>query len=301
MKTIKCGVYQIRCRVSGKLYVGSSVRIHQRWAEHRRHLRLGRHASPRLQRAWNKHGEENFAFSILEECARDVIYAREQHHIDLLNPDYNSMRIVTVISREMRSKMNAAIRARANQITQCPHGHEYTAENTYMNGNKRICRECNQIRSARLIANETPEQREVRRQRVTTNYMRTSREQGRSDRWSLEHRARISAGLVDREMSEETRRKISLAVKAGLTPERMEKVWAAARERVARVGGPRTGQSPTAETRAKIRAALTRANCAHGHPFDESNTLIDKRGKKSCKTCRNGRKREKRLALRQAV
>lgn len=293
MKETKCGIYQIQCTVSNKIYVGSSSRIHQRWAEHRRQLRLSIHRSPRLQRAWVKHGEVNFHFSVLEECERDVLFVREQHYIDQLKPDYNAMLKVTVISREMRSKITASLRARAALITHCPHGHEYTPENTGRNGRGRICRTCGNDRVRLALAAETPEQRELRRNQAADLYEKNRVEQGRSDRWSAEHRARISQGLMGRDVSEETRQKLSEVGKA-IPRERMEKMWAAARLRIAEVGGPRKGQPVSLETREKIRATLKQkiTHCLKGHPFDEANTLIERKtGKRMCRACRKEVKR----------
>jgi hypothetical protein len=245
---------------------------------------------------------------VLEECSRDELYVREQHHIDQLKPDYNAMLKVTVISREMRSKITASLRARAALITHCPHGHEYTPENTGLNGrggSKRFCRTCNNMRVAAAIAAETPELRELRRQRKQTLYLRNSREKGSADRWSPEHRAKISAGLKGHQVAESTRDKLSRWGKSA-PRERMEKVWAAARARVAKVGGVWKGKTHSAETRAKIsetlRARIT--ECKNGHPFDEANTLIERStGKRVCRECRREVKKRyhARLIERQAA
>jgi len=160
MSLHKCGVYQIQCVVSGKRYIGSSKRIAKRWYEHRRALRAGVHTSPRLQRAWHKHGEQNFVFSVLEECLALDLLVREQFHIDVVRPDYNSMPRVRVVTAEMRAKMNAAMAVIAAARTHCPHGHEYTEANSYLSkkDGKRICRACNRARVAAIYAAETPEQ-----------------------------------------------------------------------------------------------------------------------------------------------
>lgn len=160
MSNDKCGIYQITCTVSGKSYVGSSRRIYRRWNEHSYLLRRGLHKSPRLQQAWNKHGEANFAFSVLEECAVNELFAREQHWIDLKKRDYNSMPRVRVITAEMKAKMKASRAARALLITHCPHGHEYTPENSYFGKrpNDKRCRACANERTSSIYAAETPEQ-----------------------------------------------------------------------------------------------------------------------------------------------
>lgn len=173
MRQDKCGIYQILCSVSGKSYVGSSRRIYQRWFQHRQDLRKSKHHSPRLQLAWSKHGEDAFAFSVLEECSIDELFVREQFHLDMKKRDYNSMPKVRVITAEMRSKMLLAQRRRAEQRTHCPHGHEYTPENTYIGKGKpndKRCAACARDRTRAVLAAETPEQRESRRDRTKAYY-----------------------------------------------------------------------------------------------------------------------------------
>lgn len=56
------GIYQIRCRQNGKIYIGSAINLHVRWRGHRRDLCNGVHVNPHLQSAWNLYGEESSAF-----------------------------------------------------------------------------------------------------------------------------------------------------------------------------------------------------------------------------------------------
>lgn len=80
------GIYAIRNNASGRVYVGSGVRIERRWNNHRTLLRNGLHHSDTLQRSWNKHGEKAFSFEVLE-VVEDVgrLIEREQHWIDTLH------------------------------------------------------------------------------------------------------------------------------------------------------------------------------------------------------------------------
>lgn len=177
MRSDKCGVYEIRCIANGEIYVGSSIRIYNRWYQHRLNLRQGKSHSPYLQNAWNKHGEEAFRFSVLEECAADHLETLEQAYIDRLHPKFN---VITDVKRrfsvEVAARRAASLRVRASLITHCPYGHEYTEANTYRNSkSKRICRACNAERVAAIYASETPEQREARRARVK-EYNERSRE-----------------------------------------------------------------------------------------------------------------------------
>jgi predicted GIY-YIG superfamily endonuclease len=60
------GIYKIENLVNGKVYIGSSQDINKRWKQHLYSLRKGQHHSYHLQKAWEKYGEENFKFEIVE-------------------------------------------------------------------------------------------------------------------------------------------------------------------------------------------------------------------------------------------
>ena len=83
------GIYKIINLVNGKLYIGSAINIKARWINHKSKLLLKKHHSIKLQRSWNKYGEENFKFEIIEECDKYKLIEREQHYIDLYN-SYNN-------------------------------------------------------------------------------------------------------------------------------------------------------------------------------------------------------------------
>lgn len=61
------GVCTITNKVTGKLYIGESLDIYRRWHdEHIPQLRKNRHYNKELQNDFNKYGEENFSFEVLE-------------------------------------------------------------------------------------------------------------------------------------------------------------------------------------------------------------------------------------------
>lgn len=61
------GIYTIANKVTGKLYIGESLDIYRRWHdEHIPQLRKNRHYNKELQNDFNKYGEENFSFEILQ-------------------------------------------------------------------------------------------------------------------------------------------------------------------------------------------------------------------------------------------
>lgn len=78
-------IYTIQNEINHKVYVGSSYRqLNPRKAEHVCKLRKGTHANSHLQNAWNKFGEENFSFSVVETCDDDCVLERETDWIQLL-------------------------------------------------------------------------------------------------------------------------------------------------------------------------------------------------------------------------
>lgn len=83
---VKCGVYKITCLLNDKIYIGSSKNILRRFSQHKNFLKKGGHHNYYLQEDWDKYGEENFKFEILEECKEGERYILEQKYLDLLRP-----------------------------------------------------------------------------------------------------------------------------------------------------------------------------------------------------------------------
>ena len=75
------GIYIIRNKDNGKMYIGQSKNLESRWAQHKTELRANRHPNRYLQGAWNKHGEDAFEFEILEYCSLDELDEKEQYYI----------------------------------------------------------------------------------------------------------------------------------------------------------------------------------------------------------------------------
>jgi|ERR1051326_1061197 group I intron endonuclease len=81
------GIYKIINKVNGKYYVGSSTDILTdnigRWYRHKHDLRKNIHRNDYLQRAWNKYGESNFDFIIVEQVPKHQLLVIEQKYLDI--------------------------------------------------------------------------------------------------------------------------------------------------------------------------------------------------------------------------
>lgn len=82
-----CGIYKIENLVNGKIYVGKSINIYKRWKKHKTLLNTKSHYNKHLQYAWDVYGEDNFKFSIIEQCScdNDVLSAKERYYIEVYN------------------------------------------------------------------------------------------------------------------------------------------------------------------------------------------------------------------------
>jgi len=65
------GIYCIENIIDGKKYIGYSENIYKRWKFHIMNLNGNYHKNAYLNHAWNKYGEENFKFWVIEEYIND--------------------------------------------------------------------------------------------------------------------------------------------------------------------------------------------------------------------------------------
>ena len=63
-------VYEIKNKVNGNCYIGSTINPKARWAEHKGRLRNNKHHSFIMQNAWKKYGEGAFEFNVILQCDR---------------------------------------------------------------------------------------------------------------------------------------------------------------------------------------------------------------------------------------
>lgn len=99
---VKTGIYKIECLANGKVYIGQSLSIRERWNRHKGQLRNGNHDNENLQNSWNVHGEDSFRFSLLMVIDKnllkklsklqkvELLNVLEQTYFTLYKPEFNS-------------------------------------------------------------------------------------------------------------------------------------------------------------------------------------------------------------------
>lgn len=81
----KVGIYKFTNIITGKIYIGSSQNLQKRFFTHLNLLNNNKHHSKHFQNSWNKYGEDNFSYEIIEfvEDLQDLL-KREQYYLDKL-------------------------------------------------------------------------------------------------------------------------------------------------------------------------------------------------------------------------
>lgn len=204
-----CGIYSIGIE-GQKLYIGSSVSIKRRWAAHRCNLMANRHHSIKLQRAWNKYGEQNFKFKILEEVEESMLLIeKEQFYIDKYDSFHNGYNSTPIAgctkkrktSNETRKKMSISRKKRIiTDITR----KRMSDSQSKRKGEKRSLDTCLKISMAnrgRIVSNETREKMSLSRKGKKLN-------DKHKEKIAIKNRLRAQIPI-----SEETRMKMSESAK----------------------------------------------------------------------------------------
>lgn len=74
------GIYKIEC--GEKIYIGQSIHIFSRWADHFLALIMGSHKNLRLQGDFAIYGMKSFTFGIIEICKKEELNIREKYYIN---------------------------------------------------------------------------------------------------------------------------------------------------------------------------------------------------------------------------
>lgn len=80
------GIYKITNKETQEAYVGQSVDIGDRWAQHVKTglgIMSSSYLTNKFYRALHSNGPESFTFEVLETCDKDDLDSREKYYIDL--------------------------------------------------------------------------------------------------------------------------------------------------------------------------------------------------------------------------
>jgi len=209
------GIYQIELG-NGHFYIGSAVNLETRERQHRIDLKNQSHCNKVAQRCWNKYGL--FKFSVLEECEKDALIAREQFYLDQHFSSAKNVNIAPVAgsslgiirSLETRVKIGAWQKGRKLPL-------ETRAKmSASAKGKKRSAEHRANLSASlkgRITSAETraklSENAKGKTHSLATREKMSAANKGKT--LSAEHRAKIAAAAKGRIVSVETRAKLSQA------------------------------------------------------------------------------------------
>ena len=81
------GIYKIINKINGKIYVGQSIDIEERWKQHEyKAFNINSNAyNSAIHQAFRKYGVENFEYQVIELCSIEELDTKEIYWIEKLN------------------------------------------------------------------------------------------------------------------------------------------------------------------------------------------------------------------------
>lgn len=194
------GVYQIRCLVDGRVYVGGTLSFRKRWSEHRRTLNGNQHHCRLLQWAWNKYGCRNFVWEVLEYVySNGVLGMLEDEYIMRLKSadrrfGFNGKPSSDCQSEETRKKISASNLGKKMSEEAKQKMREAKLGNKHRLGKKHgeeTKRKCGEVNLGRKLNEET-------RQRMSeTRLGRKHREESKQKMREVRLKRRMRDSVVD--------------------------------------------------------------------------------------------------------
>ena len=120
------GIYKIQNKIDQKVYIGSSVNLDNRRAKHFWMLNKGIHDNEHLQNSFNKNGDTNFIFEVLENCEKETLIERENFYIEKFNSNdssfgYNLAKVSdsrkNILNTEVKIKLSKHNLSKNNNFT----------------------------------------------------------------------------------------------------------------------------------------------------------------------------------------
>jgi len=199
------GIYWIRNRITGDIYIGSSKDVDRRRHKHVRALKRGTHCNSHLQCAYDKYGRKAFSFRVLITCHADMLVWYEQQFIDQWKPEYNMCTDASrpsFVGKKHTESFKLMMSELFKGIPVVPCGSKQTPEHIR---NRSIALK------GRLSPTKGKPRSEETKRKISNSMMGNKSCVGR--KLSDEHRRKISESNHRRVYSEETRRKLSIAAR----------------------------------------------------------------------------------------
>lgn len=236
---LESGIYKIENQINGRLYIGSAIDIKERWYHHTSDLRKKIHGNRYLQRAWDKHGSENFVFGVLEYCNPVNLIEREQYYMDISQVCENGYNICQVAGNRLGMKHSEKTK---NRIKEAHTGRKASDETKKRmsiagTGRKRLpATEETKAKMSSSAKKRKPMSKETK-EKMSKSKM--------GKPLSEETRRKISESNMGKTNSEETRKKLSIS-HMGV------KRWPLTEEHKQKIGNANRGKVRTAETIEKL-------------------------------------------------
>ena len=120
---MNAGIYKIGNLVDGKTYIGSSVNVHARKYKHFWMLRTNKHDNSHLQNSYNKFGEENFTFEILELCNSIELIQLENKYITIFKSNESNFGYnLATVNEFRRNTYNDEVKNKLSKYNQKKNG-----------------------------------------------------------------------------------------------------------------------------------------------------------------------------------
>jgi group I intron endonuclease len=117
------GIYKITNLVDNKVYIGSSVDVYKRQYKHFWMLRKNQHDNVHLQNSYNKFGEINFVFSVIELCEVENLIPLENKYITTYKSnDSNFGYNLATVNDFRRNTYNDEVKLKLSKYNQSKNG-----------------------------------------------------------------------------------------------------------------------------------------------------------------------------------
>lgn len=124
---MKSGIYKIENIINHKIYIGSAANIKLRWSSHKSNLKNNIHENKHLQKSYNKYGEINFSFSILEFVKKENLIIQEQFWYNFYkNNGFTFYNFNDIVENPMKGKTHTI--ETKNKISKINKGRKWSEE-----------------------------------------------------------------------------------------------------------------------------------------------------------------------------